>query len=235
MLSQDEIPNLSEIVEGSYETLPVRLERSGGAPEEYPLTYPVLADLDCDRLYADYQQLRPLLSSSYITDRKDFLGCSIDLARTYLWGNGFTKQAYSSIGLVKQGTAELLDVIPEYTRSVLAGFPGRSFRAHYSIAKPGWETKFHGDALRFNEIGFRINLPINVPAHYAFRVEGQTFDFELEKGKAWFVNFCRIHKGYNPTAQDRVSLILQLDSDQWLPVAVGKNPRKPDRPANRTT
>lgn len=194
--------------------MPVRLFHSRGEPEDYPLILPIMSNLDVEQLAADYYFLRDKLSKSYITDREKDMG--VANAKAILHSSGFLPNTYVSQGLMKKGTCELLDIIPQYTRHVLESLPSRAYRVRYSTAKPGWTSTYHGDAHHFRETGFRFNLPITQPAFYSFKHNNETLNYKLDTGTAWFINFCRIHQGYNPSDEDRICLIFQLDSDLWI-------------------
>lgn len=211
------IENLSELVEGDYEILPIHLFSTQGNPEDYPIVYKILSGLDCNQLLKDYEQvLGQSQPGGYIKQREGHFGSTDKETRRLLIEHGFEPGKYKALGLVKTGTSELLEIIPQYTRNMLLNLPGKFFRPHYSAVVPQWKCAWHGDGTDYKKVGFRVTIPINVPAHYSFLVNGKEMHYELEPGNAWFVNFCYPHQVVNPYLEDRICLIFQLDSDLWL-------------------
>ncbi len=205
-----------EFVEGTHELSKMNLRRSSGNRSEYPLVTPLLTGLDRDQLFDDYKKCLHTLSSNYIGDRKNLLGCSLEEAAKELERYGFNSSHYRAYGLMQVGRPEWLDSIPEYTREVLGSLKDDVCRAHYAVAQPGWDCAFHIDTHHFRTQGFRLNLPINAPAYYVFRVDGKELEFRLEPGTVWMINAAFEHKGMNPGNVERVAIICQLMGDAAL-------------------
>ena len=137
-----------EYVEGIHELSKMNLRRSTGNRSEYPLVTPLLTGLDCDRLYVDYKNCLPTLSTNYLGDRRNLLGCSFEEAVKELERYGFSQKYYCGYGLMQVGKPRLV------------GFGTRIY------ARSSWfaERRRLSRALRGGSAGMGLRFPHRYPS-----------------------------------------------------------------------
>lgn len=171
--------------------------------QEYPDVVDLGISVDSDRLYQEYLEMRKpnkdhyylSMSKKFVTDPKKIMENFADL--------GFNQENYGGYGFQRAG---------EYTKSILDNLDVGIFRKHFTLAVPGWETKFHSDHGKFETHGFRLVIPMNTDAHIRYR----NADYKLTRGSMYFWNIVHEHAGWNPTDQDRVIIMAQMDSDKLI-------------------
>ena len=167
--------------------------------------YPNVVDLgitvDADKLYQEFFDMRKpskdhyylSMSKKFVVDRKQIMQNFEDL--------GFTQETYGGYGFQRAGS---------YTKSILDNLPEtKTFRKHFTLAKPGWETKFHSDHGKFETHGFRLVIPLNTDAHIKYK-DG---NYCLKRGGIYFWNIVHEHAGWNPTDLERVIIMAQMNND----------------------
>lgn len=178
-------------------------EETTVSKEEYPNVVDLKVEVDADKLYQEYLDMRKpskdhyylSMSKRFKIDPKAIMDNFEDL--------GFTQEKYGGYGFQRAG---------EYTKSVLDSLPVKTFRKHFTLAKAGWETKFHSDHAKFETHGFRLVIPMNTDAHIKFRDGG----YKLKRGSVYFWNIVHEHAGWNPTNEERVIIMAQMNSDRLI-------------------
>lgn len=168
--------------------------------EEYPDVVDLKIKVDADRVYQEYLNMKKpskdhyylSMSKKFVVDPKVVMENFADL--------GFNQDNYGGFGFQRAG---------EYTRSILDNLPVKVFRKHFTLAVPGWETKFHSDHAKFETHGFRLVIPINTDGHIKFRNK----DYRLPRGSVYFWNIVKEHAGWNPTDVERILIMAQMNSD----------------------
>lgn len=167
---------------------------------EYPDVVDLGIEVDADRLYQEYLDMRkPSKDHYYLSMSKKF-----KLDPTKIMENfadlGFNQENYGGYGFQRAG---------EYTKSVIDQLPLKTFRKHFTLAIPGWETKFHSDHAKFETHGFRLVIPMNTDAHIRYK----NADYQLKRGSMYFWNIVKEHAGWNPTQEERVIIMAQMNTD----------------------
>jgi len=167
---------------------------------EYPDVVDLGIEVDADRLYQEYLDMRkPSKDHYYLSMSKKF-----KLDPTKIMENfadlGFNQENYGGYGFQRAG---------EYTRSVIDQLPLKTFRKHFTLAVPGWETKFHSDHAKFETHGFRLVIPMNTDAHIRYK----NADYRLKRGSMYFWNIVKEHAGWNPTQEERIIIMAQMNTD----------------------
>ena len=167
---------------------------------EYPDVVDLGIEVDADRLYQEYLDMRkPSKDHYYLSMSKKF-----KLDPTKIMENfadlGFNQENYGGYGFQRAG---------EYTRSVIDHLPLKTFRKHFTLAVPGWETKFHSDHAKFETHGFRLVIPMNTDAHIRYK----NADYRLKRGSMYFWNIVKEHAGWNPTQEERIIIMAQMNTD----------------------
>lgn len=167
---------------------------------EYPDVVDLGIEVDADLLYQEYLDMRkPSKDHYYLSMSKKF-----KLDPTKIMENfadlGFNQENYGGYGFQRAG---------EYTRSVIDQLPLKTFRKHFTLAVPGWQTKFHSDHAKFETHGFRLVIPMNTDAHIRYK----NADYQLKRGSMYFWNIVKEHAGWNPTEQERVIIMAQMNTD----------------------
>ena len=116
---------------------------------------------------------------------------------------GFTQEKYGGYGFQRAG---------DYTKSILEDLPVKTFRKHFTLAKPEWITKFHSDHAKFETHGFRLVIPMNTDAYIKFEDGG----YRLKRGSIYFWNIVHNHAGWNPTSEERVIIMAQMNNDRLI-------------------
>lgn len=167
---------------------------------EYPDVVDLGIEVDANRLYQEYLDMRkPSKDHYYLSMSKKF-----KLDPTKIMENfadlGFNQENYGGYGFQRAG---------EYTKSVIDQLPLKTFRKHFTLAVPGWETKFHSDHAKFETHGFRLVIPMNTDAHIRYK----NADYRLKRGSMYFWNIVKEHAGWNPTEQERIIIMAQMNTD----------------------
>ena len=178
-------------------------EETTVSKEKYPNVVDLKIAVDADKLYQEFLDMRKpskdhyylSMSKRFKIDPKAIMDNFEDL--------GFTQEKYGGYGFQRAG---------EYTKSVLDNLPVKTFRKHFTLAKAGWETKFHIDHAKFKTHGFRLVIPVNTDAYIKFR-DGA---YKLNRGSIYFWNIVHEHAGWNPTNQERVIIMAQMNSDRLI-------------------
>lgn len=171
--------------------------------DKYPHVVDLGIDVDADKLYKEYLEMRkPSKDHYYLSMSKKFKVDPEKIMKNFE-DLGFRKDNYGGYGFQRAGT---------YTKSVLENLPVKTFRKHFTLAVPGWETKLHSDHDQFETHGFRLVIPMNTDAHIKYK-HG---NYRLPKGKMYFWNIVEEHAGWNPTDQERVIIMAQMDSDKLI-------------------
>jgi hypothetical protein len=170
---------------------------------EYPDVVDLGISVDADRLYQDYLNMRkPSKDHYYLSMSKKF---KLDAKKVMenFEELGFKQDNYGGYGFQRAG---------EYTKSLLDELPVKTFRKHFTLAVPNWETKFHSDHNRFETHGFRLVIPMNTDAYIRYK----NGDYRLKTGSMYFWNIVKEHSGWNPTNQERVIIMAQMNSDRLI-------------------
>jgi hypothetical protein len=167
---------------------------------QYPDVVDLGIEVDADRLYQEYLDMRkPSKDHYYLSMSKKF-----KLDPTKIMENfsdlGFNQENYGGYGFQRAG---------EYTKSVIDQLPLKTFRKHFTLAVPGWETKFHSDHAKFETHGFRLVIPMNTDAHIRYK----NADYRLKRGSMYFWNIVKEHAGWNPTQEERIIIMAQMNTD----------------------
>jgi hypothetical protein len=206
---------MSDIIEGGHEIIAMQLKRSRGEPSEYPLLAPLKIHYDPLQLKNDFELIRNRFQNDYLEERKDILGTSLENAYRYLSDLGFLAETYSAHALHGPGSNNLHEFIPEGTKELLSQL-APICRIHYAIGQPGMDVKAHVDCHHYRLHGFRIHIPILNHATIIFNDGEKTQSFDLTPGHVWFVNNAVSHRVLNQTKGERVSILLQMMSDDVL-------------------
>lgn len=170
---------------------------------EYPNVVDLKIDVDADKLYQEYLDMRkPSKDHYYLSMSKKFKIDPEKIMKNFS-DLGFNQENYGGYGFQRAG---------EYTKSVLNNLPVKTFRKHFTLAKPGWETKFHSDHKKFETHGFRLVIPMNTDAHIKFK-DG---NYQLKRGSIYFWNIVHEHAGWNPTESERIIIMAQMNSDRLI-------------------
>jgi len=87
-------------------------------------------------------------------------------------------------------------------------------RPHASI-RPHRDFGYASDRRWSFERGFiRVHVPILTDERVQWRLADDRID--MRPGEAWYLNVCLRHSVENPTDDDRVHLVLELQVNQWL-------------------
>lgn len=180
----------------------VKVEQTKPA-DEYPNVVDLGYEVDCDKMYEEFINMRKpnkdhyylQMSKKFVIDREKVMKNFEDL--------GFLADNYGGYDMKRAG---------EYTNKVLDDLPVKLFRKHFTLAKPGWLSKFHSDHASFETHGFRLVLPVNTDAHIKYK-DG---DYKLAKGKIYFWNIVKEHAGWNPLEHDRLIIMAQMNSDKLV-------------------
>lgn len=167
---------------------------------QYPDVVDLGIEVDADRLYQEYLDMRkPSKDHYYLSMSKKF-----KLDPTKIMENfadlGFNQENYGGYGFQRAG---------EYTKSVIDQLPLKTFRKHFTLAVPGWQTKFHSDHAKFETHGFRLVIPMNTDAHIRYK----NADYRLKRGSMYFWNIVKEHAGWNPTQEERIIIMAQMNTD----------------------
>lgn len=169
----------------------------------YPNVVNLNIEVDADRLYQEFLDMRkPSKDHYYLSMSKKFVVDPKKVMENFA-NLGFNQENYGGYGFQRAG---------EYTKSIFDSLPVKTFRKHFTLAVPGWETKFHSDHAKFETHGFRLVIPMNTDAYIRF--EGG--DYQLKRGSIYFWNIVHQHAGWNPIAQERVIIMAQMDSDKLI-------------------
>lgn len=178
-------------------------EKTTVTKEDYPDVVNLDIQVDADRLYQEYLEMRKpskdhyylSMSKRFVLDPKKVMENFADL--------GFNQENYGGYGFQRAG---------EYTRSILDSLPVKVFRKHFTLAVPGWKTKFHSDHAKFETHGFRLVIPMNTDGYIKIKNK----DYKLPRGSIYFWNIVKEHAGWNPTAEERVIIMAQMNSDKLI-------------------
>ena len=171
--------------------------------EEYPNVVNLNIKVDADKLYQEFLDMRkPSKDHYYLSMSKKFVVDPKVVMENFA-NLGFNQENYGGYGFKRAG---------EYTRSVLDNLSVKIFRKHFTLAVPGWQTKFHKDHSTFETHGFRLVIPCNTDAYIRFR----NMDYRLPRGSIYFWNIVKEHAGWNPTETERILIMAQMNSDILL-------------------
>ena len=169
----------------------------------YPNVVDLGIEVDADKLYEEYLNMRkPSKDHYYLSMSKKFKVDSKKVMENFA-DLGFRQDNYGGYGFQRAG---------EYTKSVLDSLPVKTFRKHFTLAKPGWITKFHSDHNKFETHGFRLVIPMNCDAHIKYKEA----KYKLKRGSMYFWNIVKEHAGWNPTDEERVIIMAQMNSDRLI-------------------
>jgi len=170
-------------------------------------TYPNVVDLgievDADLLYKEYIDMRkPSKDHYYLSMSKRFKIDAEKIMQNFS-DLGFNQENYGGYGFQRAG---------EYTKKIINDLPCKTFRKHFTLAVPGWETKFHSDHSKFDTHGFRLVIPMNTDAHIKYK----DAKYCLPRGRMYFWNIVNEHAGWNPEDTERVIIMAQMNTDKLI-------------------
>lgn len=169
----------------------------------YPNVVDLKISVDSNLLYEEYLNMRkPSKDHYYLSMSKKFKVDSEKIMKNFE-DLGFNQKNYGGYGFQRAG---------KYTKNVLENLPVKTFRKHFTLAVPGWQTKFHSDHSQFETHGFRLVIPMNTDAFIKYK-DG---DYCLKRGSIYFWNIVHEHAGWNPTDQERVIIMAQMNSDKLI-------------------
>ncbi len=205
---------LSDYSEGLFELSKVDLSCTQGQADEFPAIQKLNLNVDVQKLIQDFEFCKQALSDNYLEERRHGFSIPLNQVKEILTTFGFN-QNYSAIGLMKVGTTELHEYVPEYTRSLLEELQPLC-RAHYVIARPGLKIPKHSDCVDFSTHGFRVHIPIQNTSSYVFYQGSNATRYQLPPGSAWFFNNALTHEVSHESESVRISILLQMMSDRAL-------------------
>ena len=169
--------------------------------KEYPNVVNLGIGVDANKLYQEYLDMRkPSKDHYYLSMSKRFVVDPEKIMKNFE-DLGFNQENYGGYGFQRAGS---------YTKHILDNLPyTETFRKHFTLAVPGWETKFHSDHAKFETHGFRLVIPMNTDAYIKYK-DG---NYCLERGSIYFWNIVNEHAGWNPTDDERVIIMAQMNSD----------------------
>ena len=171
--------------------------------KEYPNVVDLGIKVDADKLYQEYLEMRkPSKDHYYLSMSKKFILDPEKIMKNFE-DLGFRQDNYGGYGFQRAG---------EYTKSILNNLPVKTFRKHFTLANPGWITKFHSDHNKFETHGFRLVIPMNCDAYIKYK----DANYRLLRGSMYFWNIVNEHAGWNPTDQERVIIMAQMNSDRLI-------------------
>jgi aspartyl/asparaginyl beta-hydroxylase (cupin superfamily) len=152
-------------------------------------------------LAEDQSSIRPYVAMEPGTPENKWspLDHKLDWGALHLWKDGRRDDAVCST--VPQ-TVEAVEALP------LSDLPGRTPTVFFSLLRPGTHLPAHTGVSNVRAI---IHLPLIVPPGCAFRVGGETREWEV--GRAWAFDDTIEHEAWNRSDQLRAILIF----DVWNP------------------
>lgn len=152
-------------------------------------------------LAEDRSSIRPYVAMDPGTPANKWspLDHKLDWGALHLWKDGRRDEAVCA--RVPQ-TAAAIEALP------LSDLPGRTPTVFFSLLQPGTHLPAHSGVSNVRTI---IHLPLIVPPGCAFRVGGQTREWEV--GRAWAFDDTIEHEAWNRSDQLRAILIF----DVWNP------------------
>lgn len=202
---------------GSFETIPVECILDGEA-DSYPNVVRLKSIREFSALSSEAIENIQKIGKRYVKDRVQRLtpDLEVNTVRQVLTDVGFTKETYQSYSLRKLGSADLEDFITGETRKFFENLGPIYFRMQYAVAAPGWKTTFHIDHRNFNTHGLRAMIPLSAPTFLSYFENKHEVIYELKPGEMYFVNIAKLHKGFNPTNEDRINLYFQMNTDKLV-------------------
>lgn len=208
----------------------IKIFKSEGNLDDYPVCAKILSGLDHEQLYNDYLcHQEHLLNRPGTYLKRWFRNRKIDwnTAKQELDDVNFIADEYKQfniMGLEKDTRnysqwSKILPWVEPYTKEVLDMFQSRVIRARYSVAYPGWHLKPHIDYPHPKTNGFRVHIPVftNEKIRTYFLIDDEWCEIYFEPGHAWFMNVSVPHKIDHEGDFDRVYLTLDLWDDRDIP------------------
>lgn len=205
----------------------IKLYKSKGNLNEYPVCAPIFSDIDHEWLYEEYLEHQSFLldqTGTYLKKWFSTRNVTWEDAKSELADVNFVADEYRQFNLMEPDPVKWTKTLPwvgQYTKNVLQKFSSEVIRARYSIAYPNWHLKPHMDYPHPKNNGFRVHIPVYTDESVKtfFLIDDEWCEIYFEPGHAWFMNVSVPHKIVHTGNFNRIYLTLDLWDDRDIPLS----------------
>ena len=198
------------------------------------------------RLNEDYQKIKDTVQpyQTSLSQAKDLIARSWHGVSIYgLWGHPYDDltEDYVRNSDMQYYLTQVGEKVP-YIVECIKALGGEGKRCRLMTVKPQgrlvWHSHKHDSNVSYNPYEIVVHIPIVSPLGFRYSVVNvekyRTVDFETEPlpihtasypvGQAWYFNSAHMHNVFNPSNQDRVSIMMYLDIRNPLTMAAISQP-----------